>query len=226
MRKKKMQIFLNPSWVLEWDPRFPSSQLPANPTPERLLEFFCSLGKRSDMAAFRKRYFKVSEEERRLDISVEEPEIKENLFVPLRQAKTNYILGDYVGSIALCGIVAEKLAILIHNMSKPDEARREKFEKKWGQSERVKELKRRKLIDEQCTNDFEDIMKYRKSALHHWNTVEGRTAERAAQAYAAATRLVDATTEFKIEAGVLTMNPKLWEYLEGKGWIEDDKAGE
>ena len=99
-----------------------------HPTPKSLLEFLVPLEMPSDMTAFRERYSAVSEKDRTLFLSLEEPELKENLFGPLRQAKTNFILGNYVGSIALCGIVAEKVAILVHALSSSSEHERNEFE--------------------------------------------------------------------------------------------------
>lgn len=93
------------------------------------------------MSALRKRYIEVSEKDEGLHLTLEEPELKENLFGPLRQAKMNYVIGNYVGSVALCGVVAEKLAILVHAMSTPSRVEREEFEK-LPQAKRIKKLNR------------------------------------------------------------------------------------
>ena len=60
------------------------------------------------------------------------------------KAKTNYILGNYVGSIALCGIVAEKMAILIYRMNTPNSTKLEDFDKEYSQAKRNQSIARRK----------------------------------------------------------------------------------
>ena len=204
--------FINPLKLLEWEPAYHAPNLPENPAPKDLLKFLCPLDMPSDMSAFRKRYNDVSEHDRGLFLSLEESALKENLFGPLRQAKTNYVTGNYVGSIALCGIVAEKIAILIHAISTPDKTKREEFEG-LGQAKRVKHLKRAKLIDEQFERDFDAIREVRIDYLHYWQIAEERTAERAVQAYAAAIRLVLGMMDAEISEGQVRLNSKLTEYL-------------
>ena len=56
-----------------------------------------------------------------LFLSLQESELVENLFGPLRQAKTSCPIGNCFGAIGLCGMVVEKMAILIHAINTPDE---------------------------------------------------------------------------------------------------------
>ena len=219
MSKKSIPVFVNPLKIIEWEPGFNPRQTSEAPALRPMLQSLCSLDAPSDIPECRKRYEQLSEFDHSLFVSIEEPEIKKNLFDPLRQAKTNYILGNYVGSIALCGIVAEKLAILIFIMNKPDRNELHKYDKQYSQEDRVKMLKNARFIEKQSESDFTFIRKARRSSLHHWNTSEERTAAKAMQTYAAATRLVKAATDFGFSNGALTMNPKLWEYLESKGVI-------
>ena len=104
--------FINPMKLLEWEDHFPPNRS-KNPTTDRLLEFLCALGLSGDIAAFKGRYRKVSARDQRLFLFPEEPRLAENLFDPLRQAKTSYLIGNYVAVIGLCGMVAEKVAIFI-----------------------------------------------------------------------------------------------------------------
>ena len=206
MRKMQMRGFLNPLEVFLWEPEF-------------LLSFLCALDAPKDMSELKKRYEMVSKKDQSLLFSFEEPEIKENLFEPLRQAKVNYILGNYVGTIALCGIVAEKLAILIHNMHTCDETKRANFEKKWGQQKRLDHLKNLGLIDTQARSDFGSIKAARDEALHHWIIPKKRTAQRTAQVFALAMRLVRDRIGLKIVNGTVVMNPDITRYLEERGEI-------
>ena len=218
MSRMYFRTFMNPSKLFEWEPNFRSPNLPENPAPEDLLKFLCPLDASSDMSAFKKRYTEVSEWDQSLFLTLEVPELKENLFGPLRQAKTNYVTGNYLGSIALCGIVAEKVAILIHALSSPSETEQKHFEA-LGQTYRVNKLKRAGHIDEQSIKDFGDIRAARKSYLHHWQTPKERTARQAMQVYASATRLVLGVMDVQILNGNVRLNPKLRRYLEDRDEI-------
>ena len=182
------------------------------------MTFLCPLDVPSDMLALRKRYIEVSEKDEGLHLTLEEPELKENLFGPLRQAKMNYVIGNYVGSVALCGIVAEKLAILVHAMSTPSRVEREEFEE-LPQAKRIKKLKQAGYIDEQAVKDYGDIRAARRSYLHHWNIPEERTTRRAMQAYASATRLVLGVMDVQLINGHVRLNPDLRRYLEDRGEV-------
>ena len=224
MPRMYFRTFLNPSKLLDWEPGFSAPNQPENPTAQELLNFLCPLDMASDMSAFRRRYREISKMDRDLFLILEEPELKENLFGPLRQAKTNYVIGNYLSSITLCGIVAEKLAILVHAFSTPSKAERRKFES-LHQADRINELKQAGHIDEQAVRDYGAIRAARRTYLHHWNIPEERTAKRAVQAYAAATRLVIGVMDVQIINGHVRLNPKLRKYLEDRDQIviKDDE---
>ncbi|MCY4654761.1 MAG: hypothetical protein OXC95_16555 [Dehalococcoidia bacterium] len=196
--------------------------LPENPTPESLLGRLCSLDVPSDMPAFKERYVEVSKEDIELFFSPEEPELKENLFGPLRQAKMNYLLGNYIGSIALCGIVAEKVAILIHLMNTSCANCHELYQRS-AQVRRVSLLKKRGLIETQSRTDFESIRKARNSVLHNWNTPDDAIANKAVQTYCAAARLVLKMMDANPVSGALSLNPEFMKYLDDRGEISADK---
>ena len=225
MSKKFAQVFINPLTLFQWEPRILPPQSPESLAPENLLRFLCSLGVSADMSALYKRYTEIGKVEHSTPIFFEEPGIKENLYEPLRQAKTSYILGNYVGSIALCGIVGEKVAILIHAINTPDPTERTKFEKQY-QPQRVVQLEGRRLIEEQPAKDFRCINKARKPYFHHWNAPEEDTARQAVQTYAAATRLVGAAMGIIFAEGIPSAKPEFVKYLEDRGVIAENEQGE
>ena len=225
MSSQQIRGFINPLMIFEWDPAF-NVKSDNNPRPELLLQRLCSLNVLSDMSELKRRYRRVSKNGQTLPFSFEEPEIKENLFEPLRQAKMNYVLGNYVSTIALCGIVAEKLAILIHRMNTRDEAKRAEFEKCFGQGRRLERLKELRLINKQSASDFGNIKAARNEALHHWNIPEKRTAQRAAQSFAFAIRLVLDTIGFKFVNGAFVPSPGVSRYLKERGEIPVEAEGE
>ena len=201
--------------LFEWDEE-PIAQLPADPTPERLLEFLCTPGLAHDLASFKKRYREVSRKDQHLFFTVHEPEMVENLFWPLRHAKTGYLVGNFVGTIALCGLVAEKVAILIHALNTPDEQQRDEFERK-GQAQRIDELKDRGLIQSDSVQDFGHIRAARRNCLHYWNSPNPNIRGDAVQAYAAAVRPVLSAMGFTFAEGRLQVPPQLAAYLRDRG---------
>lgn len=221
---QQMKVFINPMKLLDWEPP-PMSAPGTNPTPEDLLRFLCPLDMPTDMPAFKKRYSEASAKDRDLFLSIQESGIVENLFGPLRQAKTNYILGNYVGAIALCGIVAEKVAIFVHAVEIPEDAKREAFEA-MDQYRRVQELKDSGWITPQSVQDFGDIRAARKKYLHYWTSInDERTAKDAVLSYAAATRLVVAAMGFGFSEGSLTLKPSVAAYLRARGPITANAEG-
>ena len=220
-----VNVFVNPLKLFEWE-KVPIPTLPENPTPERLLEFLCSLGLSADMAAFKMRYREVSTKDQGLFLSLQESELVENLFGPLRQAKTSYLIGNYVGAIGLCGMVAEKVAILIHAINTPAEGERERFEQD-DQARRVETLKRRSLVSNDSVKAFGAIRAGRKRYLHYWtSTRDDRMAKEAVHVYGAAIQLVLTTMEIGFTNGQITLAPPLVEYLKARGTIRPDEKDE
>lgn len=223
MPRMYFRTFINPLKLLEWEPEFRASNLPDDPAPEGLLEYLCPLDMSAEMSAFKERYKEVSKCDRNLVLTLEESELKVNVFGPLRQAKTNYIIGNYLGSIALCGIVAERVALLVYNINVMDKEKRQAFEDMY-QADRLKLLKSLGLIQEESRMGFGEISAARKSALHLWNTPEEGIAKRAVRAYASATRLVLDVMDVEFIEGNVRLNPKLRKYLEDRDdiVIKDD----
>ena len=221
----RLSAFVNPLKLFEWE-KVPIPTLPENPTPEHLLKFLCSLGLSADMAAFKMRYREVSTKDQGLVLSLQESELVENLFDPLRQAKTSYLIGNYVGTIGLCGMVAEKVAILIHAINTPDEGEQERFERD-GQACRVGTLKRRSLVLNDSVKAFGAIRAARKGYLHYWtSTSDDRTAKEAVHVYGAAIQLVLTAMEIGFTNGQITLAPPLVKYLKARGAIRPDEKDE
>ena len=216
MSEKLIKIQLNTLKILEWEPEYPTYS-DKNLSPELLLERLCHLGVPSDMPAFRKRYAEVSKYDQHLRIAVDEPKIRENLYGPLRQAKMNYILGNYAGSIALCGIVAEMITILVYMLQKPSNNKLKCFVCE-GQHKRIEILKSKGLIDQQSKNDFERIRAARNSLVHRWNTPDERIASNAVEIYATTARLAFQSIFVKqFHEGKPILPPELMNYLEEQG---------
>ena len=213
-----LPMFMRPLHYLAWEPEFRSSNLPENSVADELLTFLCPHDVHSDISDFRKRYEAVSKHDRSLLMSFPEPELQENVFGLLRQAKTNYVVGNYVGSIMLCGVVAERVAILVHAINTPCETERRSFQA-LGQKRRVDCLKRRKLVGNQSMQDFGNIRTARNSKSHDWTIPDASTAKLAVRMYSAATRLVVDMMDVSFEEGRAILNQEFRDYLMNPGGV-------
>ena len=213
-----IEVSLNPMTILEWETRWalPTSE---NPTPNRLLESLSALGVPKGMDAFKKRYGEISQKDQGLILFPMESALVENVFSPLRQAKMDYVLGNFVGVISLCGMVAEKVAILIHAINTPDKSERDKFERQ-RQAKRVQILKDQNLISHESVNGFGVIRSSRRHYLHYWtSTSNERTAKEAVRMYGAAVNLALDAMGVEISGGKVTLVPELAKYLATQGAV-------
>ena len=209
---------INPMKILEWEQGRP---LPTsdNPTPDRLLDLLSALGVPKGMNAFKKRYGEISQEDQGLLLFPMESALVENVFGPLRQAKMDYVLGNFVGVISLCGMVAEKVAILIHAINTPDKSEREKFECQ-SQAKRVPILKDRNLVSHESVKAFGTIRGSRRRYLHYWtSTRDQKTAREAVRMYGAAVKLAMDAMGVGFSNGKVTLAPELAKYLATQGAI-------
>jgi hypothetical protein len=217
MADSKVNVFVNPMRLFEWDGLQTTPPLPKDPTPERLLQFLTSTaaGIEFDIAPYRERYLEISKV-RELVTFFNEPELNENIYGPLRHAKMTYILSNYVGTIALCGLVAEKVAILVHAIHTDDENERDRFEK-LGQDARVKELKAAGWIGPSLVQHFGNIRGARRLYLHYWNPVEPRIRKDAVRCYGWTTEAIIEAMGIGFANGSLMMRPEFAKFLRQRG---------
>jgi hypothetical protein len=218
MANSKVNVFINPMRLFEWDsPRvITAPPLPDDPTPERLLQFLTSTDfGQFQIEPYRERYIEISGV-RELVTFFNEPELNENVFGPLRHAKTSYILSNYVGTIALCGLVAEKVTLLIHEIHTDDENEHDRFERR-GQEARVKELKAAGWIGQSLVEHFGNIRGARRRYLHYWNAVEPRIRKEAVRCYSWTTEAIIEAMGITFVNGALVVRPEFAKYLTQRG---------
>jgi hypothetical protein len=101
-----------------------------------------------------------------------ERQIEKRILMPLRNAKVGFVLENYFAVIALCGLVAEMVAILLFEMAHhdmPPEEQRQIFGQSFqrlGQERRIDVLKAKGLIDPQQVDWFGIIKRVRNNHLH------------------------------------------------------------
>jgi len=224
---KLIEVFLNPLQFLEIDEPWASLQK-EEPSLEAVLDFICIPGIGSDLKSLIKRYREISVEKTRLFAAPHEQRILDKLVWPLRNAKAAHMCRNYLGTIALCGMVAEMVAMLLFEitqfrlnnrpMSEKDQVSvfGRKFEK-LGQDRRVNILAAYAVIDKNLKDAFERIRTTRNRYLHLWSQDHEQLPLDAIKSFEAAVLLVVSAIGQNIKDGKLVMNPALVSYLERKG---------
>jgi hypothetical protein len=230
---KLIEVFLNPLQFHEIDEPWASFQK-GEPSLEAVLDFICIPGIGSDLRSLIKRYREISVEKTRLFAAPHEQRILDKLVWPLRNAKAAYMCGNYLGTIALCGMVAEMVAMLLFEitqfrlnnrpMSEKDQVSvfGRKFEK-LGQERRVQILAAYAIIDKNLEDAFEGIRTIRNRYLHLWSQDHERLPLDAIKSFEAAVLLVVSAIGQNIKDGKLIMNPALVSYLERKGTYKGEE---
>lgn len=222
--------WINPLQFLEVDKPWATTQHPS-PTTDQLLAFLCAPGLSSDIASMVARYQEISVEKTRLFVAPAEDRILEKLVWPLRHAKSSYTLGNFLGTISLCGMVAEMVAILLFDITEPKINNRQMEKRdqealfgrafeKLDQNRRVEVLSAYGMIDEQTKQAFDLIRTTRRLYLHLWSQDHERLANDAVAVFQAAVLLVVRVIGQDVRDGKIILNPALTKYLERTGVYE------
>jgi hypothetical protein len=169
----------NPLCFFEADDAW-SGLVKADVTAEDVLRYACSPDESASIAQIVERYKHISAGSIDILAAPAEAKILQKLIWPLRHAKTAYMLGNYLGAIAMCGLVAEMVSILIFEISdvKINDARMKQKEQialfgssfeSLGQQRRVDVLFAYGLIDVTTRTKFDTIRTKRKQYLHLWS---------------------------------------------------------
>ena len=228
-----MRAFMNPLTFLPVDD--PISSWPL--TSESILQYLCPEGTPWQPEQIAERYRQVTEQSGRLIAAPAEPRILERLVWPLRHAKGCYMLANYVGTIALAGMVSEMVVMLIFELgdvklnSQPIDKKGQaalygsEFEK-LGQERRIKILAAHRLIDDPTAKDLNEIRFTRRRYLHLWSEEHSDLPEDASRCYGAALLLVVRLLNPQIIDGRVSINPSLMRYLQQRGIVSSEESTE
>jgi hypothetical protein len=215
--------YINPLAFTEVDePWAPAHSLP---TAMSVLEYLCAPGTASTVSAIVERYREISCEERRLFAVPMDEQVLQKLVWPLRHAKGCYAVGNYLGTIALCGVVAEMVAILLFEMadmtingrSMTAEDAESLFGatfERLGQERRVKVLSAYGVIDLATKEAFSAIRLARRRYLHLLSKDHQELPADAVKAFNAATSLVVTATGLSVQDGRIAVSAAFVRYLQ------------
>ena len=219
-------IYVNPMIFFGLDDPFDD----APPTPEGVLGTLVSPGTDASVAAIRDRAKALSEGSGGIFAAPHEDHILEKLVWPLRHAKASYCLGNYLGTIALVGMVSEMVAMTwfdatpfaINGNPMDDDAQKavwgSTFEK-LGQERRVTILRAYGVIDDDLRKSFDEVRFIRRRYLHLASQGHERIQDDARVAFGHGVRQVAKLIGQDVENGKIVLSPVMMRYLSSRGLL-------
>jgi hypothetical protein len=224
---KIVSISLNPLAFIEVDEPW-ASTLKKEPTIESVIKYLCAPETPSDLQSIVNRYKEISTELQKLFYVPNEERMIKKLVWPLRNAKASYVLGNYLGTIALCGMVAEMVTLLKYEVSKiliNDHPITEKEEEtlfgrsfeRLDQIRRVQVLRTYGLISDDLKSHLDLIREKRKIYLHYYSADEANIAGDALKVFHSAVSAVAEIIGQGVKDGKLALDQAILDYLEKLG---------
>lgn len=226
-----VSVLLNPLSFIEAD--MPGKLQGEQLTLEHVLRFLCTPEEFGDASHFAQQYARINIEEPRLFVAPAERRLLERLILPLRHAKGSFMLGNYLGTVSLCGMVGEMSAILLFDISEVrfngvfPSADHQKaifgstFEK-LGQERRVDVLRASNLIDDAVKQAFDSIRARRRKYLHLWSADHASLEKDAIECFKSAAFVVARVLGVSFDDGKLILRPQILEYLRKHGVSAED----
>lgn len=193
---------------------------------QKFINYLCNPESSSDLQSLIKRYQEISAGPSALFFAPTEQHLLEKLIWPLKNAKGSYMVGNYLGTIALCGMVAEMVANLtfeisgqnipVGNKHLDDDLQKKLFNSTFenlGQDRRISVLLGLGLISGEQKQKFDVIKVIRKKYLHFYSKEHTDIAKDAVTVFATAEKLVVDLIGQNIVAGKLVLNAAFAQYL-------------
>ncbi len=221
--------FVNPLVYLEAEEPWSAYMDP--PSVETTLRYVADPNDSFDLDLLLTRYREIAAVEETHFVAIPAiVQVLNKMIWPLRSAKGSYMLGNYVATIGLCGMVGEMVATLafdiVHGPSGSVPMTAEDQTARFGrlfellhQDERVKELRKLGLVTDQAVTRFSAIRKIRRGYLHLLSHDDSQASVDALAAYKAAHWLVADLLDPTVRDGMIVFRPSFLAYLRRLGLI-------
>jgi hypothetical protein len=150
------------------------------------------------------------------------PILIEKVVSPLVNAKAAFVAGNPLGTIALCGFVAEMMALMLHEMARNDglmiDVTENEFES-YGQQKRVKTLRDQEIISQEATSAFDVIRENRRAYLHFISKAHSFVFDDALESYTKSMWLLVDLVGQEFKDGALILKPSFARYLRTHGFL-------
>lgn len=194
---------------------------------QEILNALCTNPEQATPSNIAKRYQEIIDNAELLLAAPEFQPIVEKIIWPLKSAIASYLLENYLGTISLCGLIAEIVTVLHFEISridlngqpldKPlqDKLFGQNFEK-LPQERRLKILYGCNILQKEAYDRFLRIKEIRNRYLHLLSIDYMKIAADAVEIFNATLRTVDTLLDLQIVDHRLVVNPKLIEYMGSK----------
>jgi hypothetical protein len=187
-----------------------------------LIRLFCALSGELEPTALLQRYRRITSAAMEPAILPALPTFTEKVVSPLVYAKAAFVAGNPLGTIALCGFVAEMIALVLYEMARDEDRAADltmdEFESRW-QQKRVTILHKLGLIDQQVKLAFDTIRKTRSKYLHLISKDHSLVFEDAVEVYSSSIRILVDLVGQEFENGALVLKPSFARYLRKHGLL-------
>lgn len=200
-------------------------------TDDDLRRFLCEPGLDFSLDAIVSRFKEISiEGDDRIFMSPEG--ILGKIIWPLRHSKASYSLGNYLGAIALCGLVVEMSTLLMFEAvaehsgiaagrKKPHGSFRKYFEpgafERLGQAQRIDALHKMKLLSPDAKQWLNEVRLIRRRHLHLMSQGTDDADKDAVRAFLASVKAVKFVLGLGIKDGKVALRPEILAWLKAKG---------
>ncbi len=193
------------------------------------LSFLCTPGTPSDPQHLAREYRAINKERPQLAAPPADPHIMDKLIWPLRNAKASFVVGNYLGTIALCGTVAEMVAILVYELHDPQMRavsmshgdQKALFGRRFerlDQRRRIQVLGVFGMMNDEDRERLNLVRDVRNKYLHFWSEGHDSLRADAIKVYLATVSLVASAIGYGIDAsGRIRLRPGMIRYLERRG---------
>lgn len=218
------EAWLNPlEWIEAGLPDEYKSQLQVD--ERSLLRFLSNPSEQHSLETALRRYASIDNSKNRILVAPNHPEFLEKLIWPLRSAKSSFVVGNFISTIAQCGMVGEMVALLWYEISKftiNSERMNDQQEiklfgsrfEKLGQERRVDILRGFGLIDEEQEQYFDQVRTVRRRYLHFYSQSHESIEKDALATFDASLALVANLLDISLENGKIGLRPALMRYVE------------
>lgn len=220
-----MTVSVNPLTCIDIELPRPGA---AAPTADRLLDYLFAADAERTIDAFVLRYRELLSGSSVPQFAPVEPTVLQKLVGPLKQAIAGYGLGDYLGVVALCGLVAEMAAMLLWDITNAAQRPRsvraarllghQTFDQ-LGQEKRVGVLKEMGLIDSTTKAAFSTVRTIRRDYLHYLTMGHERIKDDARKAFVATNSIMMFVIGNEFHDGQVVLRPELMAYLRQRGVV-------
>lgn len=196
--------------------------------PARLVQDLCRDNSPDVLEKVKKRYLRLSTQDLDIFIVPAENVILDKIVWPLITAKQAFCLTNFIGCIALCGMVCEMAIVFIYDLGASlwdisclDHQYQHifidrKFER-LGQKRRINELLKLGAISDKFAKDAHTVREIRRGYLHFLSKDYSKSEKDAYEVYTAAFRVIKPLVALPLgKKGKLVVPSHLKTYLESK----------